>query len=62
MVKVFVAIAHDHGAVRCEQYEKHLTGQFFADCVREHFENDFENSSNPLGKLFLQDGDPVRIL
>ena len=31
MVKVFVAIAHDHGAVLCEQYEEQLTGQFFPD-------------------------------
>ena len=58
MVKVFVAIAYGHGAVLCEQYDKQLTGQFFADFVREHFENAFENSSNPRGKLFLQDGDP----
>ena len=27
MMKVFVAIAHGHGAVLCEQYEKQLTGQ-----------------------------------
>ena len=28
-------------------------------CVsnRQHFENAFENSTNPQGKLFLQDGD-----
>ena len=58
MVKVFVAIAYGHGAVLCEQYEEQLTGQFFADSVREHFENAFENSSNPREKLFLQDGDP----
>ena len=31
---------------------------FFADFVREHFENTFENSCNPQGKLCLQDGDP----
>ena len=31
MVKVFVAIAHDHGAVLCEHYEEQLTGQFFPD-------------------------------
>ena len=58
MMKVFVAIAYGHGAVLCAQYEEQLTGQFFADFVREHFENAFENSSNPRGKLFLQDGDP----
>lgn len=58
MVKVFVAIAHGHGAVLCEQYEEQLTGQFFADFVKEHFQNTFNNTSNPRGKLFLQDGDP----
>ena len=30
----------------------------FADFAREHFENAFENSSKPRGKLFLQDGHP----
>ena len=58
MIKVFVAIAYGHGAVLCEQYEEQLTGQLFADFVREHFLNTFDNSSNPRGKLFLQDGDP----
>ena len=54
MVKVFVAIAYGgHGAVLCQQYEEQLTGQFFTDFVREYFENAFENSSNPRGKLFL---------
>ena len=56
-MKVFVAIAYGHGAFLCEQYEEQLTGEFFAGCGREHFENAFENSSNPRGKLFLQDGD-----
>ena len=51
MVKVFVAIAHDHGAILCEQYEEQLTGQLFPDFVREHFENAFENSSNPREEL-----------
>ena len=58
MVKVFVAIPYGHGAVLCEQYEEQLKGQFFADFVREHFENAFENSSNLRGKLLLQNGDP----
>ena len=58
MVNVFVAIAYGHGAVLREQYEVQLTGQFFANFVREYFENAFENSSNPRGKLFLQDRDP----
>ena len=56
MVKVFVVIACGHGAVLCEQYEEQLTGQFFADFVKEHFENAFENSSNPRGKLLIPTG------
>ena len=42
----------------CEQYEERFTGKYFADFVREHFARAFANSANPLGKLFLQDGDP----
>ena len=56
MVKVFVAIACGHEAVLCEQYEEQLTGQFFADFVKEHFENAFENSSKPRGKLLIPAG------
>ena len=58
IVKVFVAIAYGHGAVLCEQYKEQLTGLYFADFVREHFKNAFENRGNPRGELFLQDGDP----
>ena len=60
MVKVFVAIAYGHEAVLCKRYEEQLTGQIFADFVRKHFENIIENSSNPRGKLFRQDGDPSK--
>ena len=56
MVEVIVAIAHGHEAVLYEQYEEQLTGQFCRDFVWEHFEYAFENSSNPWGKSFLQDG------
>ena len=58
IMEVLVAIVHGHGAALCEQYEEPFTGQVFEAFVREHFENAFENSSNPRGKLFLQDGDP----
>ena len=58
IMKVLVAIVHGHGAALCEQYEEPFTGQVFEAFVREDFENAFENSSNPRGKLFLQDGDP----
>ena len=44
--------------VLCEQYHGKLNGQSFANFVRELFPGLFHNSSNPKGKLFLQDGDP----
>ena len=53
-----VAIAHEKGVLCCEQYMGNITGESFADFVRENFPEMFENSSNPRGKLFLQDGDP----
>ena len=52
------AIAHGKGMVLCEQYHGKLNGQNFANFVRGHFPGLFHNSSNPKGKLFLQDGDP----
>ena len=30
----------------------------FAEFIQKHFRETFENSANPCGKLFLQDGDP----
>ena len=60
MVKVFVAIAHSHGVVMCEQYKEKLTGEFFAKFIKEHFQNTFGKDNSPTGKLFLQDGDPCQ--
>ena len=54
----FVAIAYKKGVILAEQYEGQLNGQKFAEFVREQFPTLFERSSNPKGKLFLQDGDP----
>jgi hypothetical protein len=54
----FVAIAFDRGVISCEQYHSKLTGKMFAEFVTDHFSSVFENSANPRGKLFLQDGDP----
>ena len=54
----FVAIAYKKGVILAEQYEGQLNGQSFAEFVREQFPTLFERSSNPKGKLFLQDGDP----
>ena len=54
----FVAIAYGKGTILCEQYDGRVNGQMFAEFVEKHFLNTFEKSTNPLGKLFLQDGDP----
>ena len=56
----FVAIAYDKGVICCEQYHCTLTREMFAEFVKTHFSSMFENSDNPRGKLFLQDGDPRR--
>ena len=42
----------------CEQYHSKVTGEMFAKFIRDHFSAIFANSTNPRGKLFLQDGDP----
>ncbi len=53
-----VAIAYNRGVILAEQYEGNLNGEKFANFIREQFPSLFEKSSNPKGKLFLQDGDP----
>ena len=54
----FVSIAHGKGVISCHQYFERLTGETFAEYVRHHFPAIFENSANPTGKRFVQDGDP----
>jgi len=54
----FVAMSHSSGVVLCEQYEK-LTGQMFADFVKEHFLDTFQRCGNSHeDRCFLMDNDP----
>ena len=53
-----VAIAYGKGVLLAEQYEGQLNGEKFADFIKANFPTVFAASSNPRGKLFLQDGDP----
>ena len=57
MAKFMVAIAHNKGVIKCYHYDS-INGEVFASFIKEHFPAMFQNSSNPKGKLFLQDGDP----
>ena len=53
-----MAIAHKTGVVLCEKYTVRFTGVYFAEFIREYFEEAFKISTDPRRKLFLQDGDP----
>ena len=53
-----VAIACGKGIILCEQYHRRINGEMFVEFITEHFDDTFEKSANPRGKLFLQDGDP----
>lgn len=53
-----VAIAYDKGVNMAEQYTGKLNGEMFSNFILEQFPQAFQNSANPRGKLFLQDGDP----
>ena len=61
MAHFFVAIAYGECAISCEQYFGTLTGESFAEHVRQYFPAIFQNSSNPREKSFLQDGDPRQV-
>lgn len=56
-----VAIAYGKGVIRCQRYFGTLTGESFAEHVRQYFPAIFENSSSPCEKLFLQDGDSRQV-
>ena len=58
MAKFMVAISHNKGVIKCHQYEGAVNGETCKDFIEKHFKSMCENSSNPRGKLFLQDGDP----
>ena len=58
VAKFMVTIAYGKGVTMCEELETQLNGKSFAEFVRMHFPACFEDSSNPDGKVFLQDGDP----
>ena len=57
----FVAIAFSKGVVLCKQYYDTLTGETFAEFIRQYFPRTFERCGNPRRKLFLQDGDPRQV-
>lgn len=54
------AMAYGKGMILAEQYHGHLNGKQFSDMVQKVFPDLFKNSSNPKGKLFLQDGCPTQ--
>ena len=51
---------YGEGMIACDQFFECLTGEKFADYVREQFPQIFSKSANAIGKYFLQDGDPVQ--
>ena len=57
---LFVSMAYNKGVIACDQFFEHLTGQKFADYVREDFPQIFSKRANSIGKHFLRDGDPVQ--
>ena len=56
--KFMVAIAYGKGIIKCHQYNEHINGELFAEFIKEKFDNMFQSSANPRGRLFLQDGCP----
>jgi hypothetical protein len=62
MANFFVAIAHGKGVVMCQQYPWTVTGERFAQFVRNIFPRTFQECGGvPNGKMFLQDGDPRQV-
>ena len=53
-----VGISYNHGVVLCEHYSEAINGENMAEIVYSSFNNAFEQSSDPKGRRFLQDGCP----
>ena len=60
MAKLMVAIAHNKVVITFEQHTGAINAETCKQFIENHFSEMFENSTNPRGKLFLQDGDPSR--
>lgn len=58
MARFMVAISYGKGVIKCHQYSGNVNGELCASFIEKHFPGMFENSTNPKGRLFLQDGDP----
>ena len=52
------AISYGKGVICCHPYQNPITGKYFAEFIRNNFERMFSRSADPVGKQFLQDGDP----
>ena len=53
-----VGISYDKGVVLCERYIGSITGEKFANIIKEHFPSSFRKSINPKAKRILQDNCP----
>lgn len=58
VAKFMCAISHKRGFIEAHHYTETLDGEMCKAYIEEHFPAMFVNSTNPKGKLFLQDGDP----
>ena len=59
MANFFVAIGYGRGVVLCKHYPWKLNGERFAKFIKHVFPSTFNHcGTEPLGQLFLQDGDP----
>ena len=52
-----MCISYGKGVYFCERYEK-MDGPFFSGFIKRNFRKLIRNSCNPMGKMFVQDGDP----
>lgn len=57
-INFMVGIAYGKGVVLCERWHGSITGEKFAEIVKNHFGSAICKSANPKGKLILMDGCP----
>ena len=58
VAKFIVAIAHEKGVIKCQQYEGNINGDIFSRFIDTHLPEMFLSGVNQKGKLFLQDEHP----
>ena len=60
VAEFMVSVAYEKGVIGVHQYQGNIDGKKYPQIVREKFPDLSEKSTNPKGRYFIQDNDPLQ--